>query len=133
MLAPAMTKVTVQRRAAALLAALLLLGAAACEKGESQGAAGGYGGEGGEGGEGGTGGEGGGVPACGTCAFVFTNGGTPCDAASSDAYTALYACGCGPCASACGGTLCTSAPPDATCGKCLETSCAAQAAECAQN
>ena len=135
MVPPAMTKVTVRRRAAALLSAVLLLGAAACRKGESQGDGGGNeGGYGGEGGEGGYGGEGGGAPACGTCASVFTNGGVTCGGtSSSDAYDALYACGCGACSAACAGTLCMSAPPDGTCGKCLETSCAAQAKECAAN
>ena len=114
------------------LAALGVLTLARCSNGESSNA-GGAGGSG-SGGSGGAGGAGGGmeVPACGTCADVFTNGGVACDTSSSDALEALKTCACqGPCASACGPSLCTSAPSDMTCGACLETGCAAAQKACA--
>jgi hypothetical protein len=120
--------------AALVLAALSVLALARCSNGETGAGGAGGSGSGGTGGAGGAGGAGGGpdVEACGTCADVFTNGGVACDGAPSDALSALEACACdGPCASACGASLCTSAPSDPTCGACLEMSCAAQSAACA--
>lgn len=110
------------------LLALVFLGVSACKAGESQGGAGGFGGTGGEGGAGGTGGD---APACGTCAQVFTQGGVPCDDSASEAYNALLACACGPCATACGASLCASVASDQACGVCLDASCGAQHIACA--
>lgn len=124
--------VRARQRSALALGALGIgfLFIAACESSDG-GNAGGAGGSGGGGGAGGSGG----VETCGTCADVFTNGGVACGGtSSSEALAALVACACnGPCAKDCSASLCTNVPSDATCGGCLETSCAAAQMNCAAN
>jgi hypothetical protein len=76
-------------------------------------------------------GAGGGAAGCVSCAKAVAKGGTVCGGLSSDAYTALTACGCvGTCASACGVTLCKGAPAGLTCGACLVSACPDQQADC---
>jgi hypothetical protein len=117
-------------RIAPFTALVLTLALAACQKGDSQnaGATGGSGGAGGGGAGGGTE-----AVACGTCAYVFSNGGVPCDTSASDAYAALTSCACDTCGASCGGSLCSQKPSSATCGACLEKACGYEAQECAAN
>jgi hypothetical protein len=116
------------------LGLLAALGLAACPSSTTAGAGGaittGSGGSGG----GGSGGSGG-TPTCGTCAYVYANGGVVCgNTPSADAWQALIACACqGTCDSACGASFCTTAPVDPGCGTCLGASCAAAQTACAMN
>lgn len=72
---------------------------------------------------------------CGTCAQVFVNGGITCGPGpSSDAFDALSLCACtGPCASACGASLCSTLPADKDCGTCVSTSCVEEEMACVEN
>jgi hypothetical protein len=87
-------------------------------------------------GEIGTSGAGGGGPACGSCYYVYANGGIPCgpgDSADAWRTLSLCACGSGKCASACTMSFCASLPADMTCGECLVATCSAEEMGCAGN
>jgi hypothetical protein len=73
---------------------------------------------------------------CGTCSYVYSNGGIACgDTPAGDTYVALMLCACGdgPCAIPCGQSMCQQLPADDTCGGCLLKSCASQETACAAN
>jgi hypothetical protein len=73
---------------------------------------------------------------CGSCSDVYVFGGVPCGGTpAQDTYVALTDCACGngPCAGACSGSLCVQMPADDTCGGCLQMSCAKQETDCAGN
>src|SRR3954454_5236145 len=102
------------RSSALVLATLMTVGLAACKNNGSDSAG----------------------DLCGTCSDVFVNGGVVCGGTSgSDAWDALSLCACGdgPCASACGGSLCNNESSDLMCGTCLVDSCSKQEKACADN
>jgi hypothetical protein len=80
----------------------------------------------------------GGGPSCGTCSYVFTNGGIACgDGPGGPAATwetlAHCACGSGACVGDCAQSFCLSMPADMMCSECLGTSCSAQLMACSTN
>lgn len=71
---------------------------------------------------------------CGSCAYVFSNGGVPCDyTSSSEAYDTLLGCACDKCAMECGDSLCAATASNDTCGKCLAAQCVLEHTGCAEN
>jgi hypothetical protein len=73
---------------------------------------------------------------CGTCSYVYANGGIACiDTPAGDTYINLNSCACGDgvCAVPCGQSFCQQMPADDTCGGCLQMRCAKQLAACAAN